>query len=717
VSIDTLLDQARAALHASDFLKAADLFRKCTVLQPDRPEAWFLLGASLDRCDKPADALQAFAEAERLDPDYPQAANAHAAMLSALGRWEEALAAFERALVRAPGNSQILTNCGIALEKLGCHDQALRSYDTALAVDPEHLGALNNRGILHLKCGAPAAALEDHRRFVAHAPASPIGHYNCAETYAAMLMDQESLAACDATLRLDPHHVKALIVRGLMLSSLGRSDEAGDVLKTAKGLNADLFAETFRNAGFDPADASLMSPQFLYCLRGKERLRNCDWSNYEEFLTRFADTAEALQGGKDEPDYTALAYLALFLPISPSVHFKLARQIATKVQSRCGSIVRREREKDRRIRIGYVSPDFRTHPVAHVMSGLYGLHDRSAFEIYAYSLHPGDGGPLRQQIVAGCDVFRECTEWPTQKIVECIRDDGIDILVDLAGYTDSARPDIFAWRPAAINVSLIGYPGTSGASYMDYRITDSIASPPGEEQYYTEKLVYLNGSCLPYNEKTVIEDAGSRKDHGLPQDAFVFCCFNNPYKIEPTIFSVWMNVLQKVAHSVLWIFAPTPAVKAHLIAEAERRGVDPARLICAPGLPLELNIGRYRLADLFLDTHFYNGHATTLDPLWAGLPVLTWAGSTFAGRIGASHLAHLGMPELIAESASEYERMACDFATQPGVMREVRKKLGALRTGSPLFRSETMARNLDQAYLEMWRRYEAGQESASFTLK
>jgi predicted O-linked N-acetylglucosamine transferase (SPINDLY family) len=351
------------------------------------------------------------------------------------------------------------------------------------------------------------------------------------------------------------------------------------------------------------------------------------------------------------------------------------------------------------------------------MCGLYARHDRSAVEVYAYSLHPGDDGPLRRQIAAGCDVFRECSEWTTRSIVECVRDDGIDILVDLAGYTDFARPEIFAWRPAALNVSLIGYPGTTGAPYMDYRITDPIASPPGEEQYYTEKLVYLDGSCLPYDNHTEIKDAGSRQDHGLPDDAFVFCSFNNPYKIEPTIFSAWMNILKKVPSSVLWIFAPIPAVKAHLIAEAKKRGVDPARLICAPGLPLALNIGRYRLADLFLDTHFYNGHATTLDPLWAGLPVLTWAGANFAGRVGASHLTHLDMPELIAESASEYERLACHLATHPEAMRDVRRKLAVLRSTSPMFRSETMARSLDRAYIEMWRRCEAGQEPAAFTLK
>jgi predicted O-linked N-acetylglucosamine transferase (SPINDLY family) len=716
VSIDLLLDQARAALRAARFPEAADLFGRCAALQAENPEVWFLLGACLDRCGKPADALQAFANAERLQPGYPQAANAQAAMLSAMGRWQEALDAFDRALAAAPDDAQTLTNRGIALETLSHAEQALRSYDAALELDPQHLGALNNRGALRLRLGQPELALEDHCRFVALAPASPTGHYNCAETYAAMLRDQEALAACEAALQLAPRHVKALIVRGLMLSSLGRSDEARDVLQTARSLDPGLFAETFKTAGFDPADACLMSPEFLYCLRGKERLRHCDWSGYEEFLTRFSDVANALTGGHDEPDYTALAYLAIFLPISPAVHFKLARQIAARVANRCGSVARRPREPGRRIRIGYVSPDFRTHPVAHVMCDLYARHDRTAVEVYAYSLHPGDDGPLRRKIMAGCDVFRECSEWPTAKIVESIRDDGIDILVDLAGYTDLARPDIFAWRPAPINVSLIGYPGTSGAPYMDYRITDPVASLPGEQQYYTEKLVYLDSSCLPYSNDTQIVGAGSRKDHGLPDDAFVFCSFNNPYKIEPTIFSSWMTILKQVPNSVLWVFAPTPAVKAHLIAEAEKRGIPPERLICAPGLPLELNIGRYRLADLFLDTHFYNGHATTLDPLWAGLPVLTWAGTNFAGRIGASHLTHLGMPELIAHSQVEYEQLACRLATRPHEMRATREKLATLRSTSALFRSDTMARALERAYQEMWRRYQAGLEPASFAL-
>jgi protein O-GlcNAc transferase len=712
--IDQLLEQARAALRAGRFAEAAELFGQCIALDAHDPQTWFFLGASLDRSGRPADALQAFVGAERLDPNFRNAANAQAAMLCALGRTEEAVAAFERALALDPRDPQVLTNLGIALEQLGRNAQAMQSYDAALEADPQHPGALNNRGVLRLKDGRPEAALEDHLRFVANDPGNPIGHYNCAETYAALLRDREALAACDVVLRLDPRHVKAMIVRGLVLSSLGRPEEASSTLKAAERLSPELFAETFRIAGFDAKDATLMSPEFIYCLRGKERLRRCDWSGYEEFLPRFAGTVETLQGHDDEPDYSALAYLALFLPLTPAVHFNLARQIGTKVQKRCGAVARHAREPGRKIRVGYVSPDFRNHPVAYVMCRVYGLHDRTAFEVYAYSLHPDDAGPMRPRIAAGCDVFRECSAWPTMQIVEQIRDDGIDILVDLAGYTDHARPDIFAWRPAPINVSLIGYPGTTGAPYMDYRITDRVASPPGEERYYTEKLVYLAGGCLPYNECTIVKDAGTRKDHGLPDDAFVFCCFNNPYKIEPVVFSAWMNILKKNPGSVLWLFAPIAAVKANLSARAQQSGINPVRLVWATGLPLELNIGRYRLADLFLDTHFYNGHATTLDPLWAGLPVVTWAGEHFAGRVGASHLAHLGMPELIAASAADYERLACHLATDRGALREMRRKLAALRSVSPVFRSETMARNLDRVFLQMWQRHAAGQAPASF---
>jgi protein O-GlcNAc transferase len=718
VSIDSLRGDARHALQAAEFSKAVGLLKQCVQLEPDDSESWFMLGAAFDRLGDPEQALHAFSNVERLQPALPHAVNAQAAMLSLLDRWEDALAAFQRALALSPDDAQILTNIGIAHEKRGRDDEAMRFFDMALARDGNHLGAYNSRGALLLKRGQPEAALDDHRRFVTLAPNNPMGHYNCAESLAALLRDQEALSACDAALKLDARHVKAHVVRGVMLAGMGRFAEAGAALQTAAGLNPALFAETFKNAGFDIDGSSVTNPEYIYCLRGKQRLQQCDWSGYDEFVATFSRLVSTTpEGAQEIPDYSAVIHISMALPLSPEVQYQLARNVAAKVTGKSGALARLPRRKDNRIRIGYVSPEFRSHATAHLTCRQYALHDRRKFEVYAYSLQPDDGSILRRQIIAGCDVFRECSEWSTREIVERVRQDDIDILVDLSGHTDFTRPEIFAWRPARINVNHMGTNGTSGGHYMDYRITDAIASPPGQEQFYTEKMIRLAGSCMTYNDQFMASDPGTRADHGLPEKAFVFCCFNNAYKIEPKVFTIWMDVLRDVPDSVLWIYLPSSAVKANLEREAVRRGVAADRLIFAPRLPLAAHVGRYRLADLFLDTFYCNSQTTSLDALWAGLPVLTCTGETFSARVCTSHLTLLGLPELIADSADRYGQRARALAGDTKQLSAIRTKLLAARSSAPLFRSETIVRELERACLEMWRRYQAGHEPAAFDLK
>jgi protein O-GlcNAc transferase len=717
MSSHRLLADAKTAMDRNDFSAAAAVLTRAAALEPNDAQAWFLLGVCLDADGKLEQALDAFGKAAALQPGDPQAANAQAVMLSLLERWQEALAAFGRVLAIRPGDPHILANLGMVHEKLGRDDEALRCYDAALKSDPRHPGALNNSGILLLKLGEKQAALDAHLRFVAAAPDSPIGHYNCAETYAALLQDDKALAACDAALRLAPHHVKAHVVRGLMLAGMGRFDEAGTALATAKKIDPAVVAATLKSAGLDIAGSAATDPRYLYCVRGKERLECCDWTGYAEFVATFAELVAAQSGAPARvPDYSALAHFALALPLPPEAQLTLARNAAAAAQTRCGTVSPRPHAAGSRIRIGFVSPNFRSHPNAHLTCGLYSLFDRSRFEVYAYSLQPDDGSAVRRRIAAGCDVFRECVDWSTQRIIESIRDDGIDILVDLAGYTDHARPEIFASRPAPISVGYLGFPGSTGAAYIDYRITDRVASPAGQERYFTEKLVYLPGSCMPYNDSLLIEPPGARKDHGLPGEAFVFCCFNNAYKIQPEIFAVWMKLLQTVPQGVLWIYAPTAAVEKNLQREAAGHGIDPQRLIFAPPQPHAPHIGRYQLADLFLDTLYCGSHTTSLDALWAGLPVLTCAGSTFAARLCASHLSQLGLPDLITESVEGYAERARELALDGPRLAAIRATVSAARSSAALFRTETSVRDLERAWIEMWRRHQAGQAPASFAL-
>jgi protein O-GlcNAc transferase len=715
VTTDSTLDQARQALQRAEFAQAADLFSLCTSSKPDEPEIWFLLGASLDGCGKHEEALNAFGTAERLQPTLVQAINAQATMLSLLGRWQEALTTFRRALGLRSNDPQILTNIGITLEKLGREQEALQSFNAALAIDPNQLIALNNRGCLLLKQDRPVAALKDHLRFMEAAPHSPIGYFNYADACAALLRDQEALDHCNKALQLDPQHVKAHIVRGVMLSGLGRFGEAQSALKTAESLNPFLFAETFRHAGFDISRPVGLSPKSIYFLRGKERLQQCDWSAYADFVAALKRLASEGQSSA-QVDFTSLAHVTQALPIAPELQLAMAQKAGAMAQNNVNALALSPRQNKPRLRIGYVSPDFRNHAVGHMTCRLYGLHDRTQYEVYGYALQPDDGGSIRREITAGCDVFRDCTAWSAPKIAERIGYDGIDILINLGGYTDNARPEIFALRPAPIIAGYLGPNGTMGAPYIDYWISDAVANPPEQDRYVSEKVVRLAGTCMTYNDQLMIDDAGSRAGHGLPQVGFVFCCFNTGFKIEPTIFALWMDLLKDVKDSVLWLYAQTPMMAANLTREAARQGIDAKRLVFAPPMPLTAHIGRYRLADLFLDTLYCNAQTTALDALWAGLPVLTCPGSTFAARMCSSLLTHLALPELITDSVEQYAAQARRLAANRTELASLRTRLATLRAGSPMFRSETIVRHLEQAYREMWRRHQAGLPPESFSL-
>lgn len=709
-TFDDFFASAHNALAKGAFSQAVQLFTQCIHLQANHPEAWFLLGASLDRCGKRLEAAQAFARTESLQPSHPQAANALATMLSLLGNNNDALTAFRRALALNPGNAQILTNIGIASERQGRADEALANYDAALASEPDHLGALSNRGTLLLKLKRPQQALNDHLRFVACAPASATGHYNCAESYGALGRDEEGLACCDAALACDPMHAKSRFLRGAFLASAGRFTDAAAALDLVRKLAPATFAEMMKSAKLDTRRPCAVNVRNIYCQRGLSRMHACDWRNYASFVVQFECLIQA--GTQNPADAIAdfgIPFTALALPLQPQTQLALARQLAVTFAPDCPSVPRLPaytRNKDK-LRIGYVSPDFRNHAVGFLLRDFFHQHDRQTFAVHAYSLQSDKDDPAHD-FAFGCDMFHDVAQMQTAEIIELIRSDDIDILVDLAGYTDHARPEIFASRPAPLNILYLGYPGTSGAEWIDYFVTNPVASPSTQAPSFTEKLIYLPDNCFPYPQDQVIDRAKDRQSYGLPQNAFVFCCFNHSYKIEPVVFATWMRLLQRVPDSVLWLYAPQPAVAENLCAEAVAQGVDPARLIFAPLLPLTEHLARYQAADLFLDTFLYGAGTTGMDALWAGLPLLTCPGETYASRFGASHLSALGMTELITASPAEYEARAFHLATHPDELPAIRRKLANQRLQAPLFRTDRLVRQLEAAYKQAWNRHQAG---------
>ncbi len=360
------------------------------------------------------------------------------------------------------------------------------------------------------------------------------------------------------------------------------------------------------------------------------------------------------------------------------------------------------RHRKAKIRLGYLSNDFRQHPTAHLISELIERHDRRRFEVIGYSCGPDDGSPERRRLAKGFDRFTDIRLASHADAAGIIHRDEIDILVDLNGYTRGARTRILAHRPAAVQVNFLGYPGTMGADFIDYIVADAIVIPPGEERFFSETVVRLADSYQPNDrQRQIAGSTPSRGACGLPPQGFVFCCFNNGFKITAVLFALWMRLLAKVPGSVLWLLETNQAAKINLRREAAAAGIPAERLVFAPRQPLPEHLARHRLADLFLDTLPYTAHTTASDALWTGLPVLTCLGGTFAGRVAASLLTAVGLPDLITASLDEYEALALALASDPARLSILKQRVAANRDTTPLFDSERYTRALEQAYERM----------------
>src|ERR1700720_3466238 len=371
-----------------------------------------------------------------------------------------------------------------------------------------------------------------------------------------------------------------------------------------------------------------------------------------------------------------------------------------------------------RIRLGYLSGDFHQHAPARLMAELFERHDRTRFEVLAYSYGPDDNSAMRARLASAFDRFVDIGALSHHDAARTIHADRVDILIDLKGYTHHARPAISAYRPAPVQVSYLGYPATMGAGFIDYIIVDSFVVPYSQQPFFSERLVHLPRSYQVNDRRREVADARtSRRDVGLPAEGLVLCSFNNSYKISPVFFDIWMRLLRAVPGSVLWLLEANPQVAGNLRSEAEKRGVDSGRLIFAPVVPPAEHLGRHRHADLFLDTLPCNAHTTASDALWAGLPVLTCSGDTFAGRVAGSLLTAIGMPELITESLEEYEQIALALAGDPKRLIALRQKLEKNRDAGSLFDLPKCTANLEAAYARMWQTWLSGERPAAFSIE
>jgi protein O-GlcNAc transferase len=433
------------------------------------------------------------------------------------------------------------------------------------------------------------------------------------------------------------------------------------------------------------------------------KMSACDWTNYAEDCARLAASVRNKSGAP-------IPFVFLAIPSSCQEQQEVAKLWVDKrapPQSEISS--GRETRRDERIHIAYISSDFRLHPVPYVAAGLFEYHDKSRFHLTAISLGADDGSEARQRIKSCFDEFVDAATWADEEIAAYISTRRIDIAVDLMGFTKDARTGVFAYHPAPVIVNYLGYPGTMAASYVDYIVADETVIPQKNRECFTEKVVYLPHSYYPNDAKRwVVGAKPERSEYNLPNEGFVFCCFNNNYKLTPDVFDLWMSVLRAVEGGVLWLLEDNTFVSRNLRKTARAKGVDEGRLVFAPRTSLPEHLARHRLADLFLDTLPYNAHTTACDALWAGVPVLTRIGATFAGRACASILQAIGLPELVTKTPEEYLKRAVELATNPADLRAIRDKLEKNREVAPLFDTESYTRAMENAYQEMHRRHQEG---------
>ncbi|HJU15224.1 MAG TPA: tetratricopeptide repeat protein, partial [Stellaceae bacterium] len=590
-------------------------------------------------------------------PDFAEAHNTLGDVLTALGRFGEAEACCREAVRLQPGYAEAYNNLGIALASLSRPQEAEACYREALRLKPGNATALKNLGLALLSLGRLGEAESCYRE----------------------------------ALRLEPENTAVLKNLGNALSLQGKLSEAADAFERA--------------AALEPDDADALATWVF------TKQRMCDWAAQREDEARFRAglKAQALQATP------GVAFRLLGVSSTAEEQFAYARRVAAGLAAHepapFPSLPPRSGE---RIRLGYL---FHPRPIGYLIAGLVEHHDRRRFEVIGYATGPDDGSGVRDRLAKAFDRLVDIVPMQDLDAARLIHADALDVLVDLNGFTPAGRPKIPAYRPAPIQVNYLGYPGTMGADFIDYILVDRFVVPPEQQPFFSERVVYVPGCYQCNDDKRAIAAATpSRAECGLPEAGFVFCCFNDSYKLTPRFFDVWMRLLHAVPGSVLWLLEFNPWIRTNLMREAEARGIASTRLVFAPRLPLPEHLARYRLADLFLDTLPYNAHVTASDALWVGLPVLTCAGETFAGRVGGSLLQAVGLSELVTASLEDYEALALRLAGDAGMLTRLRARLAQNRQTCPLFDTERATRNLEAAYWRMHQIRKAGRPPIAFSI-
>lgn len=644
-------------LECGDAAKATQLLEQEVGRSPESPDLRNLLALSLARQSRHSEAIAVLQPARDLNPPLYDTCINLGCLLHETGRHEEAIDNFRRAAELRPERSSAHSNLGKALKSLMRHEEAVASFRLAAVLSPGDPELHDNLGAALADMGRYDEAMASYHMALSIRPDLAKAAYNLGLVFKELKRHGEAIACFEKTLSLEPGHRYAL-------SALAASERA-----------------------------------------------ICNWEG-------FSQRTEQLNRAVTEGSSVIEPFFFLTSSDDPAAQRRCAeRSIADLFPANPAPLWNGAIYAHPEIRLAYVSADINAHPVAYLIAGVFERHNRARFKTTCVSLVAGDGSAMRARLERSFDRFVDASRLSDDAVAQVLREGNIDIVVDLSGITARARPAIAARRPAPVRVNFIGFPGTLGGSLADYIIADRFVVPQEYERHYSEKVVCLPDCYMPWDSGQQIDArTPSRADAGLPDEAFVFCSFNNTSKLSPACFDVWMRLLAAIPTSVLWLFQDNQEAASNLRKQARARGVDPQRLIFAQKLPIAQHLARHRLADLFLDSLPYNAHTTASDALWAGLPVLSCAGSAFAGRVAGSMLCAAGMPELAVSTMQEYEALALRLASDRAWLGELRARLASTRHNVPLFDTDRYTQNLEKAFEKMWHLTRLGRAPEAFSV-
>jgi protein O-GlcNAc transferase len=709
----------------SRFLEAAELFRRAIQRDDKSADAHHYLAFALTGVDDFEEAKRHYEAALRLRADFFVAHNNFGHLLMRRGLFEEAILQFEKALALKPDYAEAHNNLGNVLHLLSLPEEAIAHYRKAITIKPDYAESYWNMANSLRTLGSFDEAITSYDQAIAIRPNYPEAYNSLANTFRILNKNEEAVVRYEKAIELKPGYVDAHINVAELLGWLGRQDDSLRHFDQALAINPNnaialvkrgamlMMGHRYKDAFDNFQSASLINSENRYALDGMARssAAACDWARSEPLVAQL--TSQVIQGGfADPPSFLAFSN-------DPAALLTCAETFATeetppgREQLWNGQIWRNSK-----IRLGYLSAGFHQHPTAYLTAELIEIHDRSRFEVLGFSVGPDDGSEIRGRIVRAFDEFHDVRSKTDLDVAKQINEMEVDILIDRSGYTVNSRPGIVSYRPAPIQVNYIGFPGSLGANCYDYVIADRIVLPFDQQPFYTEKIVHLPDCYLVNDSRELgLPAAPNRLQAALPERGFVFCCFNNHLKITAPLFEIWMRLLRARDESVLWLLGDNPVAQENLRKEACARGLDPARLVFAPRVPLDQHLARHRLADLFLDTLPYNAHTTARDALLSGVPLITCLGETFAGRVAASVLEAAGLSELVTANLEEYQSLALRLASDPESLRALREKLAQNRRRCAFFDSDRYRRHIESCYATMWQLWQDGLNPRSFTVE